>query len=90
MSKRAKQLFDGMSAVKDAVHAAVPSLKNAVPDLKSEMTRMATQGAMEIAAVLFGGNGFVQYGPGQSPTSQTHEHSEHEASHAAANDGMER
>jgi hypothetical protein len=38
-------------------------------DVKAEMSRLGTQGAMELASALFNGSGFVPYGPGQyTPT----------------------
>ena len=51
MSDLASELFAG--------------LKNLVPDLKAELSRLGTQGSMEMASALFNGNGFVPYGPGQ-------------------------
>ena len=43
------------------------SLKEIVPDVKAEMSRLGTQGSMEMASALFNGNAFVRYGP-DSPT----------------------
>ena len=40
-------------------------LNDILNDVGSEMKRLGTQGQSELAAVLFSGNGFVQYGPGQ-------------------------
>jgi hypothetical protein len=39
-------------------------------DAKAEMSRLGTQGAMELASALFNGNAFVPYGPGQYTPSQ--------------------
>jgi len=33
-------------------------------DVKAELSRLGTQGAMELASALFNGSGFVPYGPG--------------------------
>lgn len=43
-------------------------LNDILSDVGSEMGRLGTQGAAELAAALFSGNdGFVQYGAGQTP-----------------------
>ena len=34
-------------------------------DVGSEMSRLGTQGSMELASALFNDNAFVPYGPGQ-------------------------
>jgi len=65
MSETARQLFDSLKGVKEAVQAIAPGLKDLVPEAKAEMSRLGTQGAMELAAALFNGHGFVPYGPGQ-------------------------
>ena len=46
------------------------SLKEIVPDVKAEMSRLGTQGTMELASALFKGDAFVPYGPGQYTPSQ--------------------
>jgi hypothetical protein len=51
MSGLAEKLFEGLS--------------NIVPDVKAELSRMGTQGSMELASALFNGDAFVPYGPGQ-------------------------
>ncbi len=43
----------------------MPGLKNLMPDMKAELSRLGTQGAMELASALFNGSSFVPYGPGQ-------------------------
>jgi hypothetical protein len=71
MSELASQLFDSLKGVKEAVQAVAPGLKDLVPEAKAEMSRLGTQGAMELASALFNGNSFVPYGPGQyTPSSE--------------------
>lgn len=65
MSDTARQLFDSLKGVKEAVQAVAPGLKSLVPEAKAELSRLGTQGSMELASALFNGNGFVPYGPGQ-------------------------
>jgi hypothetical protein len=65
MSENLKQLFEGLKGVKEAVQAIAPGLKDVIPEAKAEMSRMGTQGAMELASALFNGSAFVPYGPGQ-------------------------
>jgi hypothetical protein len=65
MSETAKQLFESLKAAKESIQEAMPGLKNLVPDVKAEFSRLGTQGAMELASALFNGNSFVPYGPGQ-------------------------
>jgi len=40
-------------------------LGDIVPEVGAEMSRLGTQGTMELASALFNGNAFVPYGPGQ-------------------------
>jgi hypothetical protein len=65
MSEIAKQLFESLKGVKEAVLVVAPGLKDVVHETKAEMSRLGTQGAMELASALFNGHGFVPYGPGQ-------------------------
>lgn len=65
MSETAKQLFDSLKGVKEAVQAIAPGLQSLVPEAKAELSRLGTQGSMELASALFNGSGFVPYGPGQ-------------------------
>ena len=65
MSKFSKAL-DAFRAVAGAVQTVAPGLANLGPDLKEEIGRQGTRTAMELASVLFSGNGFVQYGPGNT------------------------
>jgi hypothetical protein len=51
-------------------------LKNIVPDISAEMSRLGTQGQMEMASALFNGNSFVPYGPGQYTPSITEQQPE--------------
>jgi hypothetical protein len=57
-----------MSFVRDffeGVKAALPGLDDLVPEMTAELSRLGTQGSMEMAGCLFNGNAFAQYGPGQ-------------------------
>ena len=49
-------------------------LDDILNDLAAEAGRQSTQGAAELAAILFTGNGFVQYGAGQNPVEVQREH----------------
>ncbi len=54
-------------------------LKNIVPDVKAEMSRLGTQGTMELASAIFNGDGFVPYGPGQyTPDRENQPEPEHQ------------
>jgi hypothetical protein len=75
MAKR--DFFDVM---KEAITAIAPGLENIGPEIGAELSRLGTQGAMEMAQALFNGAAFTPYGPGQyTPTpdvdkgSQEHE-----------------
>lgn len=71
MSETVDRLFESLKAVKESVQAVAPGLKNLGPDVTAEMSRLGTQGAMELASALCNGNGFVPYGPGQyTPTAE--------------------
>lgn len=53
----------------EVMKALAPGLKNIGPEVSSEMSRLGTQGAMEMAQALFNGAAFTPYGPGQyTPT----------------------
>jgi hypothetical protein len=65
MSKTAEILFASLNAARELVLDVAPGLRNFVPEVKSEFSRLGTQGAMEAAAILFHDNdAFVPYGPG--------------------------
>ncbi len=76
MSETATQLFNALSAAKEAVMAVAPGLKNIGADTKSELARLGSHGATEAGAALFQGNGFVLYGPGQNPQNWKPDHSQ--------------
>jgi len=81
MSDTAKRLFESLRAASDVAQAIAPGLKSFGPEVKAEMSRMGTQGAMELASALFNGDGFVPYGPGQYTPSAEQEHKhEHDLS----------
>jgi hypothetical protein len=55
--------------MKDALAALTPALKNAGAEIGAEISRLGTQGSMEMAQALFNGAAFTPYGPGQyTPT----------------------
>ncbi len=58
---------DFFDVMKQTVNAMAPGLKNFAPDIKKELSRLRTQGAMELAHALFNGSAFTPYGPGQYP-----------------------
>lgn len=72
MSDTAKQLFESLKGVKEAVQAIAPGLKDVSVEANAEFSRLGTQGAMELASALFNGSGFVPYGPGQYTPSVEH------------------
>ncbi len=55
--------------MKEAITAIAPGLENIGPQVSAELSRLGTQGAMEMAQALFNGAAFTPYGPGQyTPT----------------------
>lgn len=54
-----------MDAIKDALDVMAPGLKNFGQEVVGELSRLKTQGDMELASAIFGGSAFVPYGPGQ-------------------------
>jgi hypothetical protein len=80
MSGIAKRMLEMFKSIKDAVQEFFPGLKNAGPEVKAELSRMGTQGAMELASALFNGHGFVPYGPGQYTPSAEHDQ-QHDQQH---------
>jgi hypothetical protein len=90
MSKIAEKLFEGLGAIKDAALAVAPGLKNFGQEVGAEMSRLGTQGSMELASVLFNGHGFVPYGPGQYTPDQAHERAQPEQVQTQERGGMER
>lgn len=60
---------DFFEVMKDAITAIAPGLENVGPQVNAELSRLGTQGAMEMAQALFNGAAFTPYGPGQyTPT----------------------
>jgi hypothetical protein len=58
-----------IEVMQEALSAIAPGLQDAGTEMKAEMSRLGTQGAMELANALFNGSAFVPYGPGQyTPT----------------------
>jgi len=56
---------DFMEVMKDAMSAIAPGLENVGAEMGAELSRLGTQGAMEMAQALFNGAAFTPYGPGQ-------------------------
>jgi len=54
-----------MDVMKDVLAEIAPGLKDFVPEIKAELSRLTTQGAAELAAAIFGNGAYVQYGAGQ-------------------------
>jgi hypothetical protein len=54
-----------IDVMKEAISEIAPGLKDAVPEIGAELSRLGTQGTMELASALFGNGAFVPYGPGQ-------------------------
>jgi hypothetical protein len=73
----AKNLFDGLRALKETAVAVAPGLKDLGADLKHEGKQQLAAGAHELAAALFNGNAFVMYprtgknDPGKDDPSQS-------------------
>jgi hypothetical protein len=60
---------DFFEVMKEAITAIAPGLENIGPQVSAELSRLGTQGAMEMAQALFNGAAFTPYGPGQyTPT----------------------
>jgi len=49
----------------DLVSQLFERLGDIVPEVGAEISRLGTQGSMEVASALFNQNAFVPYGPGQ-------------------------
>src|SRR5437899_2340190 len=56
-----------VDVMKEAINAIAPGLKDMVPEVGAELSRLGTQGAMEMAQALFNGGAFTPYGQGQIP-----------------------
>jgi hypothetical protein len=87
MSQRTRQFFESL---KEAGQAMAPGLKNLIPELKAELSRLGTQGTMELASGLWNGNGFVPYGPGQYTQSPQQDAGERGKEQPQQEHGMER
>lgn len=74
MSDTAKKLFDGLRAMGQGLQGG---LLEGPAQGKAELSRLGTQGTMELASALFNGHGFVPYGPGQYTPAHEH-HQEHD------------
>ncbi len=92
----AEQLFAGrgepsigaLEAVKEAFLAIAPGLKDAGPEIATELKQMGAQGAHELAAALFNGNGFVMYPRGGKDEHGVHG-PEQSQDHAQDHQGMQ-
>jgi hypothetical protein len=83
MSGLVEKLFDGLQSAKAAAVAIFPALENFKSEIKAEVSRLNVQAPAELAAALFNGHGYVQYGAGQHTQSpaghqQDHAHESHE------------
>jgi hypothetical protein len=56
---------DFIDVMKDAISAIAPGLENFGQEVGAELSRLGTQGAMEMSQALFNGAAFTPYGPGQ-------------------------
>jgi hypothetical protein len=83
---------DFFEVMKEAITAIAPGLENVGPQMSAELSRLGTQGAMEMAQALFNGAAFTPYGPGQyTPTPELDKGShEHEVQKMEPNQGQER
>jgi hypothetical protein len=81
---------DFFEVMKEAITAIAPGLENVGPQVSAELSRLGTQGALEMAQALFNGGAFTPYGPGQyTPTPEVDKGSqEHEVQKTEPN--MER
>lgn len=53
----------------EVMKGLVPGLEKLGPEVSAELSRLGTQGAMELSQALFNGAAFTPYGPGQyTPT----------------------
>jgi len=73
MSRATREFFDSIKQVKEGVLEVAPGLRSLLPEMKGELSRLGTQGTMELASALFNGNAFVPYGPGQYTPTPEHE-----------------
>ncbi len=78
--------------MKEAITTIAPGLENVGPQVSAELSRLGTQGALEMAQALFNGGAFTPYGPGQyTPTPEVDKGSqEHEVQKTEPNQGQER
>ena len=54
-----------IDVMSEALNAVAPGLKNLGPEIGAELSRLGTQGSLEMAQALFNGAAFTPYGPGQ-------------------------
>ena len=60
---------DFLEVMEEVMKTIAPGMENFGPEVKAELSRLGTQGAMEMAQTLFNGAAFTPYGPGQyTPT----------------------
>lgn len=69
-AESAKQLFDSIPGIKDAVQAIAPGLKDLVPEFVAEMKRQMTQTRSELGHALYAGSAYLPYGDGQKVQQQ--------------------
>jgi len=77
--------------MKEALTALASGLENVGAEVGAELSRLGTQGAMEMAQALFNGGAFTPYGPGQyTPTPEVDKGLEHEVQKTEPNQEQER
>jgi hypothetical protein len=83
---------DFFEVMKEAITAIAPGLENVGPQVSAELSRLGTQGALEMAQALFNGGAFTPYGPGQyTPTPEVDKGGqEHEVQKSEPNQEQDR
>jgi hypothetical protein len=59
-----------MRFVDKLIEMGFKGLENFGPQVGAELSRLKTQGAMELSSAIFNGHAFVPYGPGQYTPSE--------------------
>ena len=81
---------DFLEVMEEVMKTIAPGMENFGPEVKAELSRLGTQGAMEMAQALFNGAAFTPYGPGQyTPTPEMGDQ-QHEVEKMAPHQEQER
>ncbi len=75
--------------MKEAFLAIAPGLKDAGPEIATELKQIGAQGAHELAAALFNGSAFVMYPRGAGKDEHGVHGPEQSQDHAQDNQGMQ-